>query len=166
MSDFKLHVGSDVQSHPWLSHIGATGADDFAVAKGYIGPSSKEGYVRIYPTLDNTSEWMEFAKTDILGFAEAPATLLPLGGTVVWLKKGVNVAIHRVATVSAGSKPVEPPNTAVINAGRLRMLLPGRLRATEVCQSRCSVCQSRCSVCHSRCAAAFGSGAFAEERQG
>jgi hypothetical protein len=71
---------------------------DVRVLVGFLGKSAQERSWRLYVT-PNFSEYVEFAEADVVHsrtLQTGPST--PLGGTVVWLKRGANVM--RVRTTS------------------------------------------------------------------
>ncbi|MCU6498250.1 hypothetical protein LPN04_10645 [Rugamonas sp. A1-17] len=146
MADFKLEAGSKIPEHPLLSYLKEHNASNVASVKGYVGPSTRDGYVRMYADLADLSDAVDIPRNDILYFAEAPDSVLPLGGTIVWLKKDAQVVVSKVETSALKPRAEE---ALELSRGRLRILVRGGLRS-DVCQSRCQVCQSRCQVCQSR----------------
>jgi len=140
-----------IPENPLVAGLRAEGTTDAITFRGYIGPSTVEGKVILYPSLNDISESFEFAREDVLQFAAAPESLLPLGATIIWVKKDAKVIHHRVETVT---------HLKETRVGRLRMRLPRRHPRSEarpVCQSQCGVCQSACdsqtcrSVCEPAC---------------
>jgi hypothetical protein len=147
MSDAKI------PEHPLLAKLGVSGATNVTSLRGYVGPATTDAHVRLYASLDDPSESVEFAHNDVLHYAATPDTVLPFGGTIVWLKKDAEVTFHR-AERSAAVKA--DPNALEVNRGRLRIQVRGGGLRSDVCQSRCQVCTSRCQVCTSRCRATIG----------
>ena len=78
---------SRFEPHPLLSRLleqsEGVGARAF---RGYIGPSKAEGSVWLYPSLGDLSFSIEMREADILDTANAPETLLPHGGSVLWVR--------------------------------------------------------------------------------
>ncbi len=59
--------------------------------------------MRLYPSLGDLSFSIEINKSDIVASAAAPESLLPHGGTVIWVKPDAEVVCHgdRINTVAA-----------------------------------------------------------------
>jgi len=146
----ELFTGDDLPEHPLLTKAAAQGAASLTALAGYIGPSTRDGYVRVYPTLDDLTQFVEVARSDIDHAMEEPESELPHGAVKVWLKSDAEIEIHRVET--AGTKAAVDSGKLEVARGRLRITIGEGLRA-NVCQSRCTVCTSRCQVCQSRCSA-------------
>jgi hypothetical protein len=145
MSEFKHDAGSKIPEHPLLSYLKEGNASNVVTVKGYVGPSSSPDHIRLYADLADLSESVDIARSDILYFAEAPDTVLPLGGTVIWLKKEARIVVRSVETAALTPKLDEGVE---LSRGRLRIRVRGGL-SQSVCQSRCQVCTSRCKVCTS-----------------
>jgi hypothetical protein len=149
-----FNLGNEIQVHSLLGFLYERDEMNCHVLKGYVGPSSKESHIRLYPDLDDLSNALEVSKSDILGHSPAPDSLLPLGGTIIWLRADARVVVAKsevkVLTPSSEKQSVGIGGIAR-NKGRLKILL--RSDGGDVCQSRCgTVCQSRCgTVCQSRC---------------
>ena len=140
MSDTKI------QEHPLLTKLGTTGATNATSLRGYVGPSSNEETVRLYSSLEDLSESVDVLRKDILHSAPTPDSVLPYGGTIIWLSKDAQVTFHRSAKTAVS--PLVEPQPFEVNRGRLNIRVRGGLRS-DVCTSRCQVCTSRCAVCHS-----------------
>jgi hypothetical protein len=141
----KTVPSANIPENHLLTRLIAGGATNATAMRGYVGPSTTEGYIVLYPSLDNISESIEIARDDILEFAELPESVLPLGGTIVWVKKDAKITFRSVKTVGKASDPAPKADFAEMRKGRLRMLLPSLRRAVPPCQSHCSGdCQSTC----------------------
>jgi hypothetical protein len=92
-----------------LARLDAEGVDIAGVIAllGYIGPSPKEGVVRLHPRLGDLSVSIDIDATSILATREAPATALPLGGVIVWVSRTADVTFRRTRTVSATALQVK-----------------------------------------------------------
>jgi hypothetical protein len=142
---------ADIPVNPVLMSVMQAGGNNAITFRGYVGPSSADAYISVYPSLDDLSQSVEISKSDILGFADLPDSVMPLGAKIIWVKNSAIVTRRGAATLQ-GTIPNQQAD--VREVGRLRMQVRSALqREGETCQSRCSVCQSRCSVCHSRCSA-------------
>src|SRR5262249_7297832 len=131
--------------------------------RGFIGPAAREGYIRLYPRLQNLSDSIEIAQGDILHSVEVPQSAL--GAVILWVNKDAKISIHRVGVsepiVSQVEKLVnlrkgrvspQHENLVELRRGRLRM----RVRPQQnqsVCFSHCMDCVSwcSCSICESHC---------------
>jgi hypothetical protein len=87
--------------NPVLAKLVAAGAANAIPLRGYVGPSTTRGRVSLYPSLDDLSNSVEIASSDILHFEAAPESVLPYGGVIVWLKKDAEITRRRVETVRA-----------------------------------------------------------------
>jgi hypothetical protein len=157
------HDGHHLGPHPLLSRLLEAGANVRAF-RGYVGPDKGTGRVRLYPSLGDLSFSIEINEADIVASAEAPETLLPHGGTVVWVKPDAEVICHgdRINTVAArrsrrsGAVDVSSTNLGD-KAGSLVEVQTGRLsiqlrpRVMSSCAScSCSSCETNPS-CTSTC---------------
>lgn len=149
----------DLRAHPLLSRLLEVGANVRAF-RGYVGPDKDNGRVRLYPSLGDLSFSIEIDKSDIVASAAAPESLLPHGGTVIWVKPDAEVVCHgdRINTVAARrprqASALDETQTA---AGRLVEVQTGRLniqlrpRVMSTCAScSCSSCETHPS-CTSTC---------------
>lgn len=142
-----------IEDHPLLTKLGLSGATNATSLTGYVGPSGNADTVRLYSSLENLSESVEVLRKDILHSASTPDTVLPYGGTIIWLRKDSQVTFHRSqhTAVFQPADNLQAPaagDPLVVSRGRLNIRVRGGF-SSEVCQSRCQVCQSRCGVCHS-----------------
>ncbi|MEV7119772.1 hypothetical protein [Kitasatospora griseola] len=159
--------------NPVFEKLLAEGVDVSEVMSlpGYAGPQSEGDSVRLFPSLQDLSVYVEIPAGAILHVEKAAETTLPNNGVIVWLRNDTEVVFRRTRTVhtaarsvrhvfgnpvanadlsaGAGAPLVAEPQFVESRRGRLRIMARDVL-STEVCQSRCSVCQSRCSVCQSR----------------
>lgn len=154
-----------LEAHPLLSRLLDVGANVRAF-RGYVGPSKEDGRVRLYPSLGDLGFSIEINKSDIVATAAAPESLLPHGGTVIWVKPDAAVVCHgdRINTVAArrprqaGARDASSANgPQTQRAGRLVEVQTGRLniqlrpRVMSSCAScSCSSCETNPS-CTSTC---------------
>lgn len=155
-----------LRAHPLLSRLLEAGANVRAF-RGYVGPEKDKGRVRLYRSLGDLSFSIEINKSDIVASAAAPETLLPHGGTVVWVKPDAEVICHgdQVNTVAArrprqssarfaspaisGEKQTVSGRLVEVQRGRLNIQLRPRVMST--CAScSCSSCETHPS-CTSTC---------------
>ncbi len=151
-----------LRPHPLLSRLLAVGADVKAF-RGYVGPERDGKRVRLYPSLGDLGFCIEIDKSDIVASAQAPETLLPHGGTVIWVRPDADVVCRgdRVNTVAArGPRREAAHNATTVGATELSRLVEvqkGRLsvqlrrRVMSTCAScSCSSCETHPS-CTSDC---------------
>jgi len=145
-----------LEPHPLLNRLLEVGAEVRAF-RGYVGPERDKGRVRLYPSLGDLNFCIDINKSDIVASAAAPETLLPHGGTVIWVKPDAEVVCHgdRINTVAArrpryaGARNVSAAGAheASTAAGRLVEVQKGRLsiRLRSRVMSSCASCS--CSSC-------------------
>jgi hypothetical protein len=132
-----------MRENPLLAKLIAQGAESAITLRGYVGPSTREGYVRLYPRLGDLSESIEIARDDILHSLEEPRSAF--GSVVVWVKKDAKLATHQVGTPGIAGTAGVQANAVEVRQGRLRMRMPRRA-ARDTCVSICS-----CGVCTCLC---------------
>jgi hypothetical protein len=146
-NDLKLPV------HPLLARLVGDQAGDSIALRGYVGPSTVGGHVTLYPRLDDLSESFEFAREDVLAFEKAPESMLPNGGTIVWVKKNAEVILHRAHSVKT-----EAQNPVGFRTGRLTIWRPFSPVIGDDSNCEGDVCTSKCNTCTSRCIPACSTG--------
>jgi hypothetical protein len=156
--------GNETKVNPLLSRLLSHGVDT-SVLRGYIGPSKKDGTIRLYPTLGFLHLYYEIDEDDIVDTAPAPTAALPHDGTIVWVRSDAEVAVHgdTVITVPVRTLKARPRQANADTAdrggsdsakyvdvvrGRLRMSLPVMRADDDVCAS-CDPCSSCSGVCQS-----------------
>ncbi len=146
----KTVAGTKIPEHPLLATLLGEGAGNTKSFLGYIGPT-KEGRVRLYLNLNDLSESVEIQSDDIIHFTTAPESIMPYGGTVVWVKKSAEITYHRVEEV--GDEP--KADLGEVRKGRLRIKMRSQPKSdscvSHPCSSRCRPCSSRCMACRSSC---------------
>lgn len=176
-----LKSGMSTQSfpqNPVMEKLLAEGVDvsDVMSLPGYAGPMDKGGPLRLFPSLQDLSVYVEIPAAEILHVEKAAETTLPNNGIIVWLRNDTAVTFKRTRTVhtaarlvrhmfggpdartespaGAGAPLATQPPLVESRHGRLRIMARNTMIADcAVCTSRCSVCTSRCSTCQSRCRA-------------
>jgi hypothetical protein len=164
-----------LRPHPVLSRLlNHDQGTDARVFRGYVGPASDSGRVRLYPSLGDLTFSIDIDEADIIASAAAPESILPHGGAVIWVKPDAEVVCHgeQVTTVSArrvrrgATADVFTTNAGAaasaagrpvveVQTGRLNIRL--RRRVMSTCAScSCSSCETHPS-CHSTCNQARGS---------
>jgi hypothetical protein len=112
---------------------------------GYTGSASSGDHIRLYASLYNLSQCVEIRRADVLHVEEAPAQLLPFGGSVLWLKSDATVVRRRQESVADIYSAAVPPSSD----GRLRITRRQRAEFADDCHSPCQPCHSPCGICTS-----------------
>lgn len=118
--------------HPLIEKFAAASPkgdpSDVVKLQGYVGPGDDADHIRLYPSLDDLSEHLEIAKADIVHHADAPESVLPHGGTFVWVKKGANVALHRTQKTRTTADMI----SGAISDANLSARVAAPMRASEL----------------------------------
>jgi hypothetical protein len=56
----------DLEPNPRMRKVLAQGDDTVAILRGFIGPSDRDGYIRLFASLADTSISVEIAEADIV----------------------------------------------------------------------------------------------------
>jgi hypothetical protein len=120
------------------------GGENAVALRGFIGPATREGHVRLFPRLVDLTQSMEIARADILH--ALPATGSPDGPVVLWVKRDAQIQARNVNAAEAVTQGAQ--KLVEIRKGRLRM----KARAPQeepICFSVCMDCLSwcSCSIC-------------------
>jgi hypothetical protein len=148
-----------LSENPLVTELIAQGAETSIMLRGFIGPSARDGYVRLYPKLQNLSDSVEIARSDVLHSVQAPQSAL--GAVILWVKKDAKLSLNRAGVPEAMPGRAEnlrrraagtPENMVELRKGRLRMRLRSQ-QSQNVCFSHCMDCLSwcDCSMCESHC---------------
>jgi hypothetical protein len=121
----------------------SVGPDNVSVLRGFIGETDRDGYIRLHPSLSDTSVSVDVARDDIIDTGDVPDNTL--GKRFVLIKKGARITVTKTRTTEYGNGPTVSGDEMVpIRAGRLTMQL--RKAALDTCVSVCS-----CQTCESHC---------------
>jgi hypothetical protein len=150
--------GAELEENPLLSKLTRAGVSDSRTFWGYVGPSRAEGWVTLYPSLQNLGESIEIARADILHVEDVPETVLLFGAKVVWVRRDAKV--NRGHATPAQAVGRQRPSAAAtghpkddvveVREGRLRMQMRARSDDPD-CYSPCATCRDCSSVCISIC---------------
>ena len=115
------------------------------ILRGYIGPSTSEDRITVFPTLDDLSQSFEFARADVLAVDDAPQTEVPNGGKMIWVRSDAVITQRNTKTAQQHVQ---------MRKGNLSITMLRRLRADDVCSTfDCQTCTSNCGInCTSSCA--------------
>lgn len=134
-----------------IADVIAKGGAEATVLWGYIGPSSREGYISLHPSLRNLSISMEIAERDIIHIADIPESIFPFDAKVVWIKSQASIAHRHVENADSIKGASAKPGPVEVTKGRLRMRVAAQQPRDECNHSPCSTCHCPCSVCVSIC---------------
>ncbi|MFF3412615.1 hypothetical protein ACFYW8_42085 [Streptomyces sp. NPDC002742] len=152
-------AGTSIPEHPLLRVLQPHGTN-VKVFCGYTGSASSGDHIWLYASLYNLSQCVEIRRSDVLHVEEAPAQLMPFGGSVLWLKSDATVVRRRkesVADIYDASARRRQESTADIydaaapslSDGRLRITRRQRAESADDCHSPCQPCHSPCGICTS-----------------
>lgn len=172
----KESADQHLSAHPLLSQLLEVGTNVRAL-RGYIGPIKDNGLIRLYPSLGDLCFCLEIQKDDIVASASAPESLLPHGGTILWVKPDAEVVCHgdRINVVAARrsrhatvrdlveATPSTSSRLVEVQKGRLNITIRPRVMSTcASCScSSCEVnpsCTSTCNQISSVSTPGFGRG--------
>ncbi len=149
----KSASGTPIPEHSILARLLAAGGSELKVFRGYVGPSVREGYLSVYPSLAELGRSYEIRGEDIVHVEEIPAAFAPFGAVMLWVQPGADVAA-RVVESSTRKASASRPEMVEVRRGRLRMQRRSPVRARDddcaTCTSNCD-CSSDCDVCVSIC---------------
>lgn len=138
----------NLEANDQLGKVLAEGPDGVSILRGFIGASERDGYVRLYPSLADTSISVEIAEADVVQTGDVLDN--NLGKRIVWIKKGALITVTKSRTTEFGVRPkvvrdrgsLSPPRS-----GRLQMQVRSAAGSDDVCASVCScgTCQSQCT---------------------
>jgi hypothetical protein len=122
--------------------------------RGYVGPTTTEGRVTLYPRINDLSESLEIAGGDILHSTDVSESFLPYGAKIIWVKKDANIIHRRGETIGNVKDPETKANLVEVRKGRLhiqiRSMPAAQCNSCFSCQN-CLRCVSRCNTCQSHC---------------
>jgi hypothetical protein len=143
----------DLQRNSRLGKLLEQGPDGVAILRGFIGPSEREGYIRLFASLANTAVSVEIAEADILDTGDVLNN--QLGKRIVWVKKGTKITVIKTRTTEYGVRskiPLDQNLASVRRFGRLQMeVKPAALRDTCVSVCSCGTCQCECTSACEHC---------------
>lgn len=111
-----------------LAELLAKNADDAVVFKGYIGPDRGKDRILLYENLIDLSKCFEIKISDILHHTEAPKSILPFGGVILWLKKDSEVisreTVGKSESITTNNSFRSTKDEVIeIRAGRLQIII-------------------------------------------
>jgi hypothetical protein len=145
MTDKADGGGEALAENPLITQLIKHGADEAITIRGFIGPTDRDGHIRLFPRIGNLGDSVEIARSDIIHAVKAPRS--SLGAVIVWVKKDAKISVHRVNRREATGP--EPNSMVELRKGRLRMRMKSAQAREQVCFSVCMDCLSwcDCSIC-------------------
>jgi hypothetical protein len=99
----------NLPQNPLLAELLAKKVEGAVTYMGYIGPEEYPDHIILYESLTDLSKSLDIKKSDVLHYAEAPKTILPFGGVILWLKKDSEV----ISRPTAKKEEIEGANSII-----------------------------------------------------
>jgi hypothetical protein len=140
--------GKRIKPNPVVSKLLAAGADNAIALTGFVVPAGRDGYIRLFPGLNNMSRSIEIAESDIVATVELPKS--GLGAVAIWVKRDAALHYHLVEKAESGAVRTQSGALTNVRRGGLRMKVrPAAPRDTCTCEYYCDGTQ--CVPCTSEC---------------
>lgn len=140
--------GEKVRTNPLVARLAADGCEEAITLTGFIGPSARADYVRLFTGLNNMSRSIEIAKSDIVATVDLPKS--GLGAVAVWVKRDAALHHHRIETAeSCAARTSSGGGLTSVRRGGLRMQVRSQARDTCTCEYYCDGTQ--CVPCTCNC---------------
>ena len=85
-----------LKANPLVSKLLEAGSENAITLTGFIAPAAREGYVRLFPGLNNMSRSIEIAESDIIATVDLPKS--GLGAIAIWVKRTAALHHHLIET--------------------------------------------------------------------
>jgi hypothetical protein len=122
---------SEFAENPLIAELIAAGAENSRLMRGFIGPSSDDRYITLYPRLARLGNSVQIPIEDILHRVDAPGS--GLGAVMVWVKEDSQTFLR------------SPQPTREVIRGRLRMKLrPNPSPNPGIACVPCDPCEPTC----------------------
>ncbi|MEQ4302916.1 hypothetical protein ABNF97_16220 [Plantactinospora sp. B6F1] len=125
------------------------GSEDAVTLTGYVGPGSREGYVRLFPGLTDMSKSIEIAQSDIVESVELPKS--GLGAIALWVRRDAELHHHVVERAESYAARTTGRALEPARRGELRMMVRSHVRDVCTCEIYCD--GTGCMPCTSNCLA-------------
>jgi hypothetical protein len=117
---------------------------DVRMLSGFLGRSSRQGYWRLYLTLE-LNEYIEFPEGDVVHHQRLNTEQSPLGGTILWVRREANLQHTRTVSRETHAEFLHGGITAAflprMGVGAMLGLQPLRIRIGNTDVTVCQVCQ-------------------------
>ncbi|MDB4902517.1 MAG: hypothetical protein JWQ63_1798 [Mucilaginibacter sp.] len=103
---------------------------------GYIGPDpdNKHEFISLYQDIFDLSKWLEIKKSDIIYFTPVPESVLPFGGTILWVPKS---SIIKFESIKCEEAEFDKYTEEGLRAGSLGLVMG---QATSIKALRRPIC--------------------------
>ncbi|MFI7465866.1 hypothetical protein [Nonomuraea sp. NPDC049646] len=138
------------EAHPLLVKLLAEGRQDAMTFWGYVGPPYQDGFVTLYPSLEDLNSALDIPLSDVLHIENVPESILLFGAKVLWVRRDAEVVRRQAGTAEASLTSGAAEDAGEIRTGRLHL----RVKTERAdCHSPCMTCRDCSSVCISSCRA-------------
>ena len=139
--------GKNLKPNALFSQLLDAGSENAVTLKGFIAPSGRDGFIRLFPGLSNMSRSIEIAETDIVATAELPKS--GLGAVAILVKREASLHHHVIETAEAYAARMQRGTLNSVRRGGLRMRVQAQARDVCTCEYICD--GTHCVPCTSRC---------------
>jgi len=139
--------GKVIKTNPLFSQLLAAGSENAVTLRGFVAPSGRNGYIRLFPGLNNMSKSIEIAESDIVATVELPKS--GLGAVAVLVKRDAALHHHLIETAESCAARTQSGALTSVRRGGLRMRVQTQGRDTCTCEYYCDGTQ--CVPCTSQC---------------
>ncbi|NUP04023.1 MAG: hypothetical protein HOW71_05590 [Nonomuraea sp.] len=136
------------EAHPLLVKLLQEGNPDTMTLWGYVGPPKQDGFVTLYPSLEDLSSAIEIPSKDVLHMEDVPESILLFGAKVLWVRRDATVVRRQAGTAEESATAETVEDTSEIRAGRLHLRVKTERAGPH---SPCATCRDCSSVCISSC---------------
>ncbi|GGS62924.1 hypothetical protein ACIBIZ_23125 [Nonomuraea spiralis] len=136
------------EAHPLLVKLLQEGHPDTMTFWGYVGPPHQDGFVTLYPSLEDLNSALDIPLSGVLHIENVPETILLFGAKVLWVRRDAKVVRRQAGTAEASLTSEVAEDAGEIRTGRLHL----RVKTERAdCHSPCMTCRDCSSVCVSSC---------------
>jgi hypothetical protein len=89
------------KEHPLIQKLRGdlgTEAEQTVRLMGYVGRGGKDGTIRLYPTLEDLSQYIEINEADIVHSEDVPDTVMEHGASSLWVKASAELTHRQTQT--------------------------------------------------------------------
>jgi hypothetical protein len=139
--------GKRITPNPLVSKLLEAGSETAVTLTGFVAPSGRPGYVRLFPGLDNMSKSIEIAESDIVATVDLPKS--GLGAVAIWVKRDAALHHHLIETAASCAMRTQGGTLTNVQRGGLRMKVRSEARDTCTCEYYCD--GTHCVPCTCQC---------------
>ncbi|MEU1389388.1 MULTISPECIES: hypothetical protein [unclassified Nonomuraea] len=136
------------EAHPLLVKLLQEGHPDTMTFWGYVGPPYQDGFVTLYPSLEDLSSALDIPLGDVLHIENVPESILLFGAKVLWVRRDAKVVRRQAGTAEASLTSEVAEDAGEIRTGRLHLRVKAERSGPH---SPCMTCRDCSSVCVSSC---------------